>query len=68
MILFKNILHFVGSPSPLLKMLKTMVHKGFVKQENYDMVLESDSCSELLQKMRNYVPFPVPKWLTKDQT
>ena len=63
-----GILNTNGFYDPLLTMLRNMVKKGFVKQENYDMILVSDSCNELLQKMKDYKPIPVPKWLTKDQT
>jgi len=62
-----GILNTNGFYDPLLIMLKDMVQKGFVKKENYEMLLVSDSTSELLDKMRNYDPIPVPKWLTKDQ-
>lgn len=62
-----GILNTNGFYNPLLTMLKDMVKKGFVKQENYEMILVSDSHSELLQKMQDYKPIPVPKWLTKDQ-
>jgi len=62
-----GILNTNGFYDPLLIMLKGMVQKGFVKKENYKMLLVSDSTSELLDKMRNYDPIPVPKWLTKDQ-
>lgn len=62
-----GILNTNGFYDPLLTMLKKMVQKGFVKQENYKMILVSDSCSDLLQKMRDYEPIPVPKWLNKEQ-
>ena len=62
-----GILNTKGFYDPLLTMLKEMVQKGFVKQENFEMILVSDSCSDLLQKMRKYEPIPVPKWLNKDQ-
>ena len=63
-----GILNTNGFYDPLLTMLKAMVEKGFVQEEHYSMLLVSESSSELLHKMQNYEPIPVPKWLTKDQT
>ncbi|WP_394748535.1 LOG family protein [Spongiimicrobium salis] len=52
---------------PLMNMLKTMVAQGFVKQENYDMILIDESIEGLLSKMESYRPLPVPKWIKKEQ-
>ncbi len=52
----------------LLKMLKKMVSKGFLKQENYDLVLVDDSIVGLLRKMKDYKPSYLPKWIEKEQT
>lgn len=51
----------------LMNMLAKMVDQGFVKQENYDMVLVDETVDGLLTKMRNYHPLPVPKWIKKEQ-
>lgn len=51
----------------LLNMLQHMVHQGFVKQINFDMILVDESIDGLLNKMEDYSPIPVPKWLTKEQ-
>ncbi|WP_350292071.1 TIGR00730 family Rossman fold protein [uncultured Croceitalea sp.] len=53
--------------SELLNMLQHMVNQGFVKQLNFDMILVDESIDDLLNKMNNYKPIPVPKWLTKEQ-
>jgi uncharacterized protein (TIGR00730 family) len=63
-----GILNTNGFYDSLLKMMQHMVDQGFVKQENYDMILVAESIDELLIKMENYEPIPVPKWLTKEQT
>ncbi|MGB5818223.1 MAG: TIGR00730 family Rossman fold protein [Saonia sp.] len=62
-----GILNTAGFYNGLMIMLKTMVDQGFVKQENYNMILIDDSMEALLLKMRNYIPLSVPKWIKKDQ-
>ncbi len=39
-----------------LKQLDVMVAEGFLKQENRDMLLVSDTIEELITKMNNYTP------------
>ena len=63
-----GILNTNGFYNSLLKMMQHMVDQGFVKQENYDMILVAESIDALLIKMDNYKPIPIPKWLTKEQT
>ncbi len=63
-----GVLNTNGFYDSLLQMMTHMVDQGFVKQENYDMILVAESIDELLTKMENYKPVPVPKWLTKEQT
>lgn len=62
-----GILNTNGFYDGLLSMLKTMVDQGFVKQENYEMILVDDDVESLLNQMKNYVPLPVPKWIKKEQ-
>lgn len=62
-----GILNTNGFYTELLNMLSRMVEQGFVKQENYDMVLIDDDIEGLLQQMEAYEPLPVPKWIKKDQ-
>lgn len=40
----------------VLKQLDVMVKEGFLKQENRDMLLVSDSIENLIEKMNNYMP------------
>ncbi|MGI9553087.1 MAG: TIGR00730 family Rossman fold protein [Aurantibacter sp.] len=51
----------------LLKMIEKMVAQGFLKKENYEMLLVDDKVEGLLKKMEDYVPLPLPKWIKKDQ-
>ncbi len=61
-----GVLNINGFYNDLLELGMTMVKKGFLKQENFDVVLVDDSIDGLLLKMNTYVPRPTPKWLTKD--
>ncbi|WP_411031003.1 TIGR00730 family Rossman fold protein [Spongiimicrobium sp. 3-5] len=61
------ILNTNGFYDPLLKMLGTMVDRGFVKKENYHMILVDDHVESLLEQMRQYSPMHVPKWIKKEQ-
>ncbi|MBT8181374.1 MAG: TIGR00730 family Rossman fold protein [Eudoraea sp.] len=62
-----GILNINGFYDSLMGMLKTMVDQGFVKKENYDMILIDHSINGLLDKMNYYKPQHVPKWINKDQ-
>ncbi|NNL02410.1 MAG: TIGR00730 family Rossman fold protein [Eudoraea sp.] len=62
-----GILNINGFYDNLMGMLKTMVDQGFVKKENYDMILIDHSINGLLDKMNYYKPQHVPKWINKDQ-
>jgi len=62
-----GILNINGFYNDLLKLLNKMVHQGFLKQENLDMLLVNDTIDGLLMQMNNYKPTLVPKWIKKDQ-
>jgi len=62
-----GILNTRGFYTELMKMLAKMVDQGFVKKENYDMILEDDTVDGLLAQMEKYQPIPVPKWIKKEQ-
>ncbi|MEE9363334.1 MAG: TIGR00730 family Rossman fold protein [Cellulophaga sp.] len=62
-----GILNCNGFYNDLLQMLKKMVSQGFLKQENYDMLLVEDTIEALLVKMENYKPLPVQKWINREQ-
>ena len=57
-----------GFYDDLINMLNKMTEKGLLKQDNLDILLVSDNFEDLLDKMRNYEPKPVPKWMNKNQT
>lgn len=62
-----GILNTNGFYTELMNMLAKMVGQGFVKKENYDMILVNESIEGLLTQMENYQPLPVPKWIKKEQ-
>lgn len=63
-----GLLNINGFYDDLIEMLKTMVRKGLLKKENFDILLIAEDAEELLQKMRNFKPMAVPKWMNKNQT
>lgn len=63
-----GILNIDGFYDDLIRLVQTMVDKGFLKQVNSDMLLISANIEELLEKMRNYEAPTVAKWISKDKT
>jgi uncharacterized protein (TIGR00730 family) len=61
------ILNVNGFFDDLLSLFRLMVQKGFLKQDNLDMVIVSDGIDDLLQKMKNYQPTLAGKWIHKTQ-
>ena len=61
-----GILNTNGYYDALIAQCKTMVKRGFLKQENFDAVVVDDTIDGLLYKMNNYKPLPAPKWLNKE--
>ncbi len=62
-----GILNTNGFYTELMNMLAKMVDQGFVKKENYDMILVDETIEGLLSQMKSYKPLPVPKWIKKEQ-
>ncbi|WP_299521990.1 TIGR00730 family Rossman fold protein [Winogradskyella sp.] len=61
-----GILNINGYYDALIAQCKTMVERGFLKQENLDAVVIDNTIDGILDKMNNYVPLPTPKWLNKE--
>ena len=51
-----GLLNTLGFFSPMLAQLDLMVQEGFLRQENRDMVLVSDTIEDLIDKMYAYTP------------
>lgn len=63
-----GLLNINGFYDDLLKMLEHMVRRGFLKMENYELLIVDTSVEGLIKKMKAYKPQPVPKWLKGDRT
>ena len=63
-----GLLNIDGFYNDLISMLNKMCAKGLLKKDNLEILLVADNFEELLKKMRNYQPKPVPKWMNKNQT
>ncbi len=61
-----GILNINGYYDALIAQCKTMVERGFLKQENLDAVVIDSTIEGILNKMNNYVSLPTPKWLKKE--
>ncbi|NQX76171.1 TIGR00730 family Rossman fold protein [Gilvibacter sp.] len=63
-----GLLNINGFYDPLINLLEGMVRKGFLKMDNFEILLVDTDPTKLLEKMRSFVPKNVPKWLTQDRT
>jgi hypothetical protein len=63
-----GLLNINGFYNDLISMLETMVTKGFLKMENLELLIVDDYIEGLLEKMENFKPQEVPKWLKADRT
>lgn len=63
-----GLLNTGGFYNDLLALLENMVRRGFLKMENYELLLVDDDIDKLLEKMRVFRPTQVPKWLKPERT
>jgi|TARA_R110002020_G_scaffold447851_1_gene660339 hypothetical protein len=63
-----GLLNVNGFYNDLLKLLETMVRKGFLSMENYELLLVDTSIENLLQKMETFKAPMIPKWLKPERT
>ncbi len=63
-----GLLNTGGFYDDLLELLENMVKRGFLKIENYELLLVDNDIDRLLEKMREFKPVQVPKWLKPDRT
>ncbi len=63
-----GLLNINGFYDDLLQLLENMVRKGFLKMSNFEMLLVDNTVERLLEKLRDYKPKPVPKWLKTERT
>lgn len=62
------LLNVSGFYDPLITLIQTMVTSGFLKKSNQEMVLVDHEINSLLDKMEQYTPPHVGKWITKETT
>lgn len=63
-----GLLNVNGFYNDLVKMLETMVRKGFLSMDNYNLLLVDSNPQQLLNKMEKFKPTDQPKWLNEDRT
>src|SRR5690606_6026103 len=63
-----GLLNISGFYNDLIRMLETMVRKGFLSMDNYNLLLVDSNPKELLKKMENFKTPQLPKWLNSDRT
>lgn len=63
-----GLLNCNGFYNDLISMLETMVVKGFLKIENLDLLIVDSKIESLLEKMAEFKPRVVPKWLKVERT
>ncbi|WP_310993205.1 TIGR00730 family Rossman fold protein [Aequorivita marina] len=63
-----GLLNINGFYNDLIKMLETMVRKGFLSMDNYELLKVDTNPINLLQKMEDFKRPDVPKWLNADRT
>ncbi len=63
-----GLLNVNGFYNDLIKMLETMVRKGFLSIDNYSLLLVDSNPINLLKKMEDFKRPDVPKWLNSDRT
>lgn len=62
-----GLLNVNGFYDDLLKLFETMVRNGFVKMENFELLLVDTSADNLLQKMKEFKSPQIPKWLKPER-
>lgn len=63
-----GLLNVNGFYDHLISMMKTMVDKGLLKHENHELLIVDQNIESLLDKMCQFKPRLVPKWLKSDRT
>ncbi|MEM9076566.1 MAG: TIGR00730 family Rossman fold protein [Bacteroidota bacterium] len=63
-----GVLNVNGFFDSMFQFLDNMVSKGFLKPENREMIIQSESYQDLLEQMKSYSPKHVTKWIEKEQT
>jgi uncharacterized protein (TIGR00730 family) len=62
-----GLLNVKGFYDALIQLLSNMVSQGFLKDINYQMLLNSPTIDGLIQQMEHYVAPVVGKWITEEK-
>jgi uncharacterized protein (TIGR00730 family) len=62
-----GLLNIAGFYDNLKAMTNTMVENGFLKAANKDMLLVDEDIERILDKMQNYEPPAIQKWMQPDK-
>lgn len=60
-----GILNVAGYFDSLLTFLESVVTRGFMRRDYLDMVLVDTDAARLMDRMANYDPPDIPKWVTR---
>lgn len=63
-----GLLNINGFYDALLSQLEEMVKRGFLKMENYNLLLVSESIADLFSKLNQFQAPRIPKWLNPERT
>ncbi|HEA30254.1 MAG TPA: TIGR00730 family Rossman fold protein [Leeuwenhoekiella sp.] len=63
-----GLLNTSGFYDHLIAMLEEMVRRGFLKMENFELLIVDRNIDTLLQKMENFKPDRQAKWLKPERT
>ena len=63
-----GILNINGFYDDLLSFIEVMIVKELLKPSYKQLLLVANTAEELLKKMDEFIPLPVPKWMNKNQT
>lgn len=63
-----GLLNVNGFYNDLLKLLETMVRKGFLSLENYELLQVDTTVDGLVQKMNSFKAPQIPKWLNENRS
>ena len=63
-----GLLNCNGFYDDLIQLLETMVRKGFLSMENYELLLVDTTVDGLLQKMKDFKAPRIPQWMNEDLT
>lgn len=62
-----GILNTNGYYNQLIGFLESAISKEFIRENNMQLLVISSDIEDLLTKMHNYIPPPLPRWMNDEQ-